>query len=326
MKLSSRIITVFFVMLLCATGLADDGKFVVPSDLEDVETDVGNQFPFNSEPFWETINDIICDPADQVSSQRYQQVSADFEFAALPGPGLVTQVAFRQWVLGSPFAAVCPHVQINLSTSANGPGSISETFADNVGPDETVVVSAGALPLSSVAIGGTPRPFDIVVSFESPFIYDPVDGHLLLDVRMIELCTSQPFASMFDGLGSTSRSVTTFDFEGDCHDLSDPDGTVFPNGLVMEWTILTGEQQQEDLIEDVEDLFDDGTLNNGQANSLIAKLNASLKANNVNTAVNIMEAFINAVESFVSEGVLTPAQGADLINAANNIIMTLLAG
>ena len=146
MQLSSRIISVFFVMLLCATGLADDGKFVVPSDLAEVETDIGNQFPFNSEPFWEFFN-LFCDPDDQVSSQRYQQVSADIEFAALPGPGLVTQVAFRQWVLGTPFAAVCPLVQINLSTSANGPDFVSEIFADNVGPDDTVVVPAGALPI-----------------------------------------------------------------------------------------------------------------------------------------------------------------------------------
>lgn len=82
-------------------------------------------------------------------------------------------------------------------------------------------------------------------------------------------------------------------------------------------------QDIEDLVTAVDNLNNIGTLNNGQANSLTAKL-VGLKnlidKGNKNAAINKLNAFINHVEGFVNGSVLTSAEAQPLINAANSII------
>ncbi len=56
---------------------------------------------------------------------------------------------------------------------------LSTTFANNVGPDDTIVFNRGPLALTSA---GTDL-FDITINFDTPFLYDPALGNLLLDVR-----------------------------------------------------------------------------------------------------------------------------------------------
>jgi len=66
-----------------------------------------------------------------------------------------------------------------------------------------------------------------------------------------------------------------------------------------------------------------GILNKGNANSLKTKLNNALKKINqgkFNTAINILNAFINGVEAFVNSNKLTQAQGEMLIERANAVI------
>jgi hypothetical protein len=58
---------------------------------------------------------------------------------------------------------------------------LSATFANNPGPDDTVVFN-GPLALSSAA-AGNPRAFDIVITLTTPYFYNPAAGNLLLDVR-----------------------------------------------------------------------------------------------------------------------------------------------
>ena len=86
------------------------------------------------------------------------------------------------------------------------------------------------------------------------------------------------------------------------------------------------EDQIELLIDDVEQLVDDGVLNEGQGNALISKLEnviAKIGKGQVVAAINQLEAFINQVNSLVDEGILTPEQGDALIAAAQDIIDTL---
>jgi pullulanase-type alpha-1,6-glucosidase len=83
------------------------------------------------------------------------------------------------------------------------------------------------------------------------------------------------------------------------------------------------------LIEDVQALVDDGTLNQGQGNSLLAKLEAalaSLARGNSRAAANQLYAFVSEVEALVSGGVLPPETGQALTTAAEDIIWQIEAG
>ncbi|MBW7996469.1 MAG: LamG domain-containing protein [Candidatus Glassbacteria bacterium] len=80
------------------------------------------------------------------------------------------------------------------------------------------------------------------------------------------------------------------------------------------------------LIDAITDLVDEGTLNRGQGNSLLAKLNAALRQisrDNANAAINQLQAFINQVNAFIRAGVLSQATGQLLIDTANSLIINL---
>ena len=84
----------------------------------------------------------------------------------------------------------------------------------------------------------------------------------------------------------------------------------------------TPEEATGDLIDDVESLFDAGTLTKEQRDGLIAKLNAALSSlarGNIRAACNQLQAFINQVNAFINDGTLTPAEGQELIDSANAI-------
>jgi hypothetical protein len=69
---------------------------------------------------------------------RYQQVYAASAFLSLPGPHLITQLAFRPDAdVGYAFTRTIPDIQINLSTTSTSPDELSVVFAENVGVDET---------------------------------------------------------------------------------------------------------------------------------------------------------------------------------------------
>jgi probable HAF family extracellular repeat protein len=77
------------------------------------------------------------------------------------------------------------------------------------------------------------------------------------------------------------------------------------------------------LIGKVNALRNDGTLNHGQCQSLLAKLNAvsaQLAKGNENAAANVLGAFINHVRAFVQSGVLSSEAGQPLIDAAQSAI------
>ncbi len=89
---------------------------------------------------------------------------------------------------------------------------------------------------------------------------------------------------------------------------------------------LTTEQQINELIAMVQALVDDGTLNGGQGNALISKLENvldKLAHGNTNAAANQLGAFINQVEDFIYEGVLTAEQGDPLIKVATALVEAL---
>jgi pullulanase-type alpha-1,6-glucosidase len=77
------------------------------------------------------------------------------------------------------------------------------------------------------------------------------------------------------------------------------------------------------LIDEIEDLVGAGSLNEGQGNALIVKLERAinrLNRGNPRTALNVLNAFVNQVNDFVKEGILTPEEGQALLDAINAII------
>lgn len=142
-------------------------------------------------------------------SQRYQQLYAGTEFGTAPVTlyGLKFRQATDGGTQGAAFAATIPSIKLNLSTAATSVSTASLTFADNVGSDNATVFD-GALALSSTATPIAPytgtQPFDIVVTFTTPFAYDPTKGDLLLDVFNF----SGGVTTLFDFISGGSTAIS----------------------------------------------------------------------------------------------------------------------
>jgi glycosidase len=89
------------------------------------------------------------------------------------------------------------------------------------------------------------------------------------------------------------------------------------------FTTITIEEKIEELIANIEELWREGILDAGQAKSLIVKLlgvQAGLDKGHPWNAVNRLGAFIEQVEEFVGDGILSPEVGQALIDAASDLI------
>jgi len=118
----------------------------------------------------------------------------------------ITELRFRpDAVFGGPFNTTISSIQINLSTTTRNPDGLSTTYANNIGPDDTVVHS-GPLQISSQFTGsaGGPKNFDIAIPLQTAFLYDPAAGNLLLDIRN----SSGSSASALSGQGSSTDSAS----------------------------------------------------------------------------------------------------------------------
>jgi len=211
----------FAVLGLVALGLAQSGAHaqtvVVPSGNTSVEGNSNNGFPFNLIGFG-------------LSSQRYQQVYDKSEFSSLSGPELITQILFRPDAgFGGAFSSTLPSVQIDLSTTGKAPDGLSATFADNVGANDTVVYHTGPLALSSAFTGPAngPKDFDILINLDTPFLYDPTAGNLLLDVRNF----GGGGTTQFDAQESTDSVSRVFSLGG----VNADSGNLNTSGLVTKF-------------------------------------------------------------------------------------------
>lgn len=154
-----------------------------------------------------------------------QQVETASLFKGISGPITITSLSLRPTAsFFAPLISVSD-VRISLSTTQRGDETsaqtLSATFADNVGPDNTVVYS-GPLTLTTSSTGrltGNPqRDFDYTITFQTPFTYDPSRGNLLLDFLIPTTATVQStgfFGSVaFDDINNLNDgiySVTNID-------------------------------------------------------------------------------------------------------------------
>jgi hypothetical protein len=155
--------------VIFTAALAKAADVVAPGSLLTAQGDTGNLFP-------------ILSP----KPIRYQQVIDHAEFATMAAGGeFITQIAFRVHSPGIAFTTNISSLQINLSTTTKTPDNLSPTFASNVGADDTVVFPAASVQFSTSVAGPVdgPQAFDLVITFPTPFRYDPAKGNLLVDIR-----------------------------------------------------------------------------------------------------------------------------------------------
>jgi len=121
-------------------------------------------------------------PFGWIGYQRMQQVISAQTFGT--DPILISGIAFREDSVGGFNFVASATYQINLSTTSKQPDSLSPVFAENVGPDETIVRPAAVTGfLGSYLPGVIPQHFDSVFNFSRPFLYDPKAGNLLVEMR-----------------------------------------------------------------------------------------------------------------------------------------------
>ena len=172
-------------------------------------------------------------PAFEGRTIRVQQVFASSQFDAFLGAEPITSIAFRpeQTVSSSP--ARIPSFQVSLSTTSKPPDGLSEVFVDNVGDDVTVVFD-GVWTLFSDHIG-TPRNFDVVLNLQTPFIYDPSLGNLLLDMKSIESATADFGLDGLNVIGDSVSRVVSLDADP-ALGVNSPIGTTASFGLIVQFT------------------------------------------------------------------------------------------
>ncbi|MCB1098491.1 MAG: PEP-CTERM sorting domain-containing protein [Verrucomicrobiae bacterium] len=112
---------------------------------------------------------------------RWQQVYESRLFASQKEPFLILGMAFRpNREFGGAFSYENPDISIWLSTTPETEASLDFFgLASHVGADAVEVIRRGPLALSSA---GDPEIFDVILTFDEPFFYDPAQGNLLFDV------------------------------------------------------------------------------------------------------------------------------------------------
>ena len=137
------------------------------------------------------------DPGLVGISLRLQQLFGPGQFLSIGSPILIDQFSFRP-TPGSGSASIgAANVDIFLSTSPRFPNNaggnplMSTVFADNVGLDNTLVYS-GPLAVNGAGCpaGPNPCPFTLNFTFQTPFLYNPLKGSLLIDLFITDFAAS----------------------------------------------------------------------------------------------------------------------------------------
>ena len=111
-------------------------------------------------------------------TMRYQQVFSASAFRGVPSSDLYLS---QMTILSDTAVGIdIGQLQVNLSTTPRGVDTLSTNFAENVGPDDTIVFGPGECRIYT----DFSAQFQLV--FQSPFIYRPGAGNLLIDVRVLE--------------------------------------------------------------------------------------------------------------------------------------------
>jgi len=163
---------------------------------------------------------------------RYQQVYSGLDFGFREALA-ITALSLRPFGTG-PFSLSASAVEISLSTSRAAAPALSPVFAENLGLDRTVVYS-GPLVLASGGRTGEPSAdFDVALPMDRAFGYDPLDGDLLLELRLLGTLGNASGSVLLDARHPSALSPVASLFSLDANADS---GNVFPMGLVTQFEV-----------------------------------------------------------------------------------------
>lgn len=160
---------------------------VAPSIYENRPARASNRFPFFD------------------GGHRYQQVFDATEFGSFTGPTDILSIAFRCETSSCRAFSESITATIQLSTTTASVDGLSTRFSDNIGGDVTTVKD-GTFDIASAGRMRDFTTFDVMISFDNPFVYDPTQGNLLVDF----LVTNSPgdIGIFLDATNSTADSVS----------------------------------------------------------------------------------------------------------------------
>ena len=144
-------------------------------------------------------------------------------------PMTISAISFRAAPGSGPVNVTVGSLSVTLSSSPNSPNGggkpMSSTFANNVGADKTVVFSGNNVVLNDTGCQqGPPCPFDITVTFQTPFVYTPSKGALLVDMVFTNLNATSgvldamsfpaPGGNVANVIGAAGSAAGTFAYQG----------------------------------------------------------------------------------------------------------------
>src|SRR6185369_11619561 len=150
-------------------------------------------------------------------------------FGALSGPSFLTKFALRPDTILGQSGLRSLTLRIYASATSRSVVGLSTTFAENLGTNNTLVFDGTVnLTTGNLPGPGNTRQFDYVFPFTTPFLYDPADGNLVLDLQIESSGSALTFDTVSGdpaigrvGIGSSSATtgelrdshVTQFTFE-----------------------------------------------------------------------------------------------------------------
>ncbi len=115
---------------------------------------------------------------------RLQQFFSAADFTAT-GPLEIRQVAFRPDGSVNQPVTTTWNLEVILSTSTRTSDTLDLLFAANHGANVQTVKSLGPITLQTDGMRetGQPHNFDYTINLDTPFLYDPQQGNLMLELR-----------------------------------------------------------------------------------------------------------------------------------------------
>lgn len=227
MKTDVRESLVFLVVLSmavhgCGAGLAEAAKpfiLVAPNAYENVDGESHDN------------------PNFFLDDNRWQQLIPASEFESVPDTHrLITRIVPRPDKEATvPWEVSWQDVVIRLSTTDKSVGKLSNTFDDNIGPDDIPVYWG---PLTYSASGGGPpegpRGFYSGPAFMTAFPYNPIDGDLLIDFITVSGSDRSTMTDMVDAQTAYGGNVWVWSRDPGGREASDRFGA----GMVWEVTFV----------------------------------------------------------------------------------------
>lgn len=125
-------------------------------------------------------------PGDSVRFQQF--FSSDALASEMPKGAWITGISFRQDDGSRGFSGELTFESVEVILSTADPTPIinpNRTFANNLASDATTVSSLAPIRWSLQHLPGRVNPFQMSVEFSTLFLYDPRQGNLLIDVRLM---------------------------------------------------------------------------------------------------------------------------------------------